>query len=96
MAIKRNAIPLLGKTIPEVLIKRMVEKRVKECIIALDSDAKDTEIKIANRLMKFGIQVSSVSLQDKDPSELGYKNMMTAITNRSPVNEYNLILQRLL
>jgi DNA primase len=96
MAIKRNAIPLLGKTIPEVLIKRMVERRVKECIIALDSDAKDTEIKIANRLMKFGIQVSSVSLKDKDPSELGYKNMMTAITNRSPVNEYNLILQRLI
>ena len=39
MAIKRNAIPLLGKNIQTNLLKRIVESTVKKIYIALDTDA---------------------------------------------------------
>ncbi len=39
MAIKRNAIPLFGKTISRRLMKKLVESEVKTVYIALDKDA---------------------------------------------------------
>ena len=39
MAIKRNAIPLLGKNIQSNLLKRIVQSTVKKIYIALDTDA---------------------------------------------------------
>tara|TARA_R110000824_G_scaffold6062_3_gene27848 strand:- start:7372 stop:7992 length:621 start_codon:yes stop_codon:yes gene_type:complete len=73
MAIKRNAIPLLGKFPSRELIKRMIQERVKIVYIALDQDAKKDAIKLAEYLLSYGITPFSVNLQDKDPSELGFK-----------------------
>ena len=73
MAIKRNAIPLLGKFPSRELIKRMIQERVKIVYIALDQDAKKDAIKLAEYLLSYGITPFSVNLQDKDPSEIGFK-----------------------
>jgi len=39
IAIKRNAIPLLGKNIQSSLMKKIVSSKVEKIYIALDSDA---------------------------------------------------------
>jgi DNA primase len=95
IAIKRNAIPLLGKTISQTLLQRLVHNKVPEIILALDADALDTSIKISQRLMRYGLKVSRIVLADKDPSELGFKKMRKEVLNRIPVDHYELILQRI-
>ena len=51
----------------------MIQERVKIVYIALDQDAKKDAIKLAEYLLSYGITPFSVNLQDKDPSELGFK-----------------------
>ncbi len=95
MAIKRNAIPLLGKTLSQSLLNRLVFNKVPEVIIALDADALDTSIKISQRLMRYGLKVKRVVLEEKDPSELGFEKMLQMVYAATPVNHYELILQKI-
>ena len=73
IAIRRNAIPLFGKTIPKSLRKKIYEKKVKEIYILLDSDAIKDSIKITDDLMRNGINVYFVKLSEEDPSDMGFK-----------------------
>ena len=79
IAIKRNAIPLFGKTIPKSLKKKIYEKKVKEIYILLDKDAISDAIKITDDLMKNGISVYFVSLSEEDPSDMGFKKVINLI-----------------
>ena len=95
IAIKRNAIPLLGKTVSNSLLNKIIVNKVPSVILALDTDALDTSVKISQKLMQYGISVSKVTLKDKDPSEVGYKNMLKALDCAINVDQYDLILQKL-
>ena len=64
MAIKRNAIPLFGKTIPKKLMKKIYEKQVKTIYILLDSDAYWDSIKMTDVLMRNGIDVQLIRLKE--------------------------------
>ncbi len=79
IAIKRNAIPLFGKTIPKSLMKKIYEKKVKKIYILLDKDAISDAIKITDDLMKNGIDVYFVSLSEEDPSDMGFKKVINLI-----------------
>jgi len=96
IAIKRNAIPLLGKTVQDTLLRKIINKKVKEVIVILDADAKDTMISVCEKLMRHNINISRVMLDEGDPSDLGYKTMLYAIQNKEYVNQYDLIKQRIL
>ena len=96
IAIKRNAIPLLGKTVQDALLQKMINRHVSEVTVILDADAKDTLIKVCDKLMRHNINVSTVMLDNGDPSDLGYKTMLFAIEKRTVMNEYDLIRQRIL
>ena len=74
IAIKRNAIPLLGKNIQTNLMKKIVTSLVDKIYIALDRDAIKQALDFAKRLMAEGKEVYLVDLQDKDPSEMGFEN----------------------
>ena len=95
IAIKRNAIPLLGKTVSEMLMSRLVSERVRDVVIALDPDALSTAVSISQRLMRYGIKVRNTNLEHGDPSDLGYKTMLTKIDEAKPLDSYSLILQKL-
>jgi DNA primase len=95
IAIKRNAIPLLGKTISEALMSKIVFNRVPHVTIALDPDAMETSVRISQKLMKYGIKVFSANLEDGDPSDLGYKVMTQKIETATSIDSYELILQKI-
>ena len=90
LSIKRNAIPLFGKTIPTTLIKRIYTERVKEIYIVLDEDARKDSIKLVDKLMKDGIKTYFVQLQDKDPNELGFNKVWDVIhsTNQTTFSDF--------
>ena len=86
MAIKSNAIPLFGKSILPKLYGKIIEKSVKNIFIVLDSDAFDDAIHITEKFVNEGISVNFVKLDGKDPSDVGYKSMITELHNALPMD----------
>ena len=95
MAIKRNAIPLLGKNIQSSLMKKLVTSVVNKIYIALDRDAIKQALKFCEMLMAEGKEVYLVDLQDKDPSEMGFSNFTKLIQKTQPLTYSNLMEKKL-
>jgi len=77
MAVRRNAIPILGKSLPKALLKKIVSAGSEDIYIALDGDAKKQALSYSEQLLDMGKNVYLVELKDKDPSEMGF----TGFTN---------------
>ena len=95
IAIKRNAIPLLGKNIQQNLMKKIVTSKVKKIYIALDTDAQKQAVKFAEYFINQGKEVYFVDLQEKDPSEMGFENFTNLIQNTNPIDQYGLMEKKL-
>jgi len=95
LAIKRNAIPLLGKHIQKELMKKIVTSEVKKIYIALDKDAQQDAIRFCEQLMNEGKEVYLVDLNEKDPSEMGFESVTNLIQNTNPLSEYDLMDRKL-
>lgn len=95
IAIKRNAIPLLGKNIQSSLMKKIVTSLVDKIYIALDRDAMKQALRFCEMLLAEGKEVYLVDLQDKDPSEMGFKNFTKLIQNTVPLTYYDLMERKL-
>jgi DNA primase len=96
IAIKRNAIPLFGKTISNTLKKRIVEKGVKEIYICLDMDARKQALEAAEYFMANGLDVYFVDLPESDPSELGFKQIKYEIEQTCRLSQEKLMEQKIL
>ena len=95
MAIKRNAIPLFGKTIPKKLMKKIYEKQVKTIYILLDSDAIRDSIKMTDDMMKNGIDVYFDNLSEEDPSDMGFEKTINLIKETKQTSFSDLMRMRL-
>jgi len=95
IAIKRNAIPLLGKNIESNLMKRIVTSAIDKIYIALDKDAIKQALKFCEMLLAEGKEVYLVELSSKDPSELGFKNFTKLIQSTLPLTYYGLMEKKL-
>jgi DNA primase len=95
IAIKRNAIPLLGNNIQSNLMKKIVTSTVEKIYIALDNDALKKSIKFAEKFMNEGKEVHLVELEGKDPSEMGFAHFTNLIQKSSPLNQYALMEKKL-
>ena len=95
MAIKRNAIPLLGKNLQQSLMKKIVTSTVKKIYIALDTDAMKQSLDFAEDFINQGKEVYMVDLEGKDPSEMGFTNFTNLIQNTLPINQFDLMKMKL-
>jgi DNA primase len=95
IAIKRNAIPLLGKNIQQNLMKKIITSTVEKIYIALDSDAMKQALKFVEYFINQGKEVYLVDLEGKDPSEMGFKNFTNLIQNTYPIDQYGLMKRKL-
>ena len=75
IAIRRNAVPLFGKSIQSELEKKIIGNSVKKLYICLDSDALKNALGLAKKFMSYGIETHLVDLGDEDPSEMGYERI---------------------
>ena len=91
IAIKRNVIPLLGKNIQTKLMKKIVMSSVDKIYIALDRDAQKQALSFCEQLMNEGKEVYLVDMQDKDPSEMGFKNFINLISETYPLTFSGLL-----
>jgi len=76
-----NAIPLQGKIVSPKLLEKILTKRPK-VFVALDTDAVSVSIKIAEQLMRLGVDTSIVSWPSEfnDPGEMTKEQVEQART----------------
>lgn len=95
IAIKRNALPLLGKNIQQNLMKKIVTSTVKKIYIALDLDAQKQALYFAEQFINEGKEVYLVELEGKDPSEMGFSQFTNLIQRTFPLTQYDLMKKKL-
>jgi transcription elongation factor Elf1 len=95
IAIKRNAIPLLGKFPSKKLIMKIMESGVTDIYIALDEDAKEDALKLSEFMMGYGKNVYMMDMDAKDPSDLGFTNFWKQIELTKQTGFSDLIRSRL-
>ena len=95
IAIKRNAIPLLGKNMQSNLLKKIVISSVKKIYIALDTDAIKQSLKHCEYFINQNKEVYLVELDGKDPSEIGFYHFTKLVQNTFPLTEYDIMEKKL-
>jgi len=95
IAIKRNAIPLFGKSISKKLQKTLMLNKVKSIFLALDEDALKSTLKIAEELIHLGKKVYVVRLGGKDPSEIGFEAYNKIVEHLQPFTFGDLVKLKL-
>jgi len=95
MTFKRNAIPLFGKNIMSTLQKKIIESRVKVIYLALDNDAIEDTIKISDNFINNGIDVRMIKFKEKDPSEIGFENLLYLINKTTKTKFSDLMRLKL-
>ena len=95
IAVRNNAIPLLGKFLSKTLLKKLAEKQPKEVYVALDTDAKKDALKLVKFLMDSGIKTYLLEMNDKDPSEIGFKRFWKIVEEAKPFKFSDIVKGRL-
>lgn len=95
IALKRNAIPLFGKTIPKSLMLKLVENDVKTVYLALDKDALKEALNYSHQLLNLGKDVYLIELQGKDPSDIGFENMTKYLHTAKQLTFGDLLLKKM-
>ena len=93
MAIRRNAIALLGKNIPNKLKMRLIQHGVKEVSIVLDNDAFKNALYLSESLMNDNIKVRLVRMGSEDASDLGFKKVIERI-NSTDILDFGQLMQQ--
>jgi len=95
MAIKRNAVPILGKSLSPALMKRILTAQSEDIYVALDEDALKDALQIAENLLNLGKRVFLVDLKKKDPSEMGFKAFTQLIQTAKQLDLTGLMMHKL-
>ena len=95
IAIRRNAIPLLGKFPSKTLIEKIFLNDVKNIVISLDNDALNEALKVSEYFRKQGINVRLMILKDKDAAEMGYDQFHAELNETKEFGVEELLLTKI-
>ena len=95
MAVKRNAIPILGKFIPKKLMDSIYKKEVKHINILLDKDAQQQALNYVVQLGNQGIEVRNIIPSDKDAGEMGFSRVNQILKESTETDFSDVIKQKL-
>lgn len=95
MSIRRNAIPILGKSMSLALYKKIITSPLTDIYIALDQDARNRALEMSQQLLNQGKRVYLIDLPDKDPSEMGFRAFTELVQQAEELDLSNLMLHKL-
>lgn len=95
IAIRRNAVALLGKNIPSKLKMKMIENKVSEVYVVLDEDAIKNAISITETLLSEDIKVRFVKMGTEDAADIGFRGMTEKLRNAPLMGFDTLMKQKL-
>jgi len=91
-----NSIPLFGKLMSNLLKEKTLLRKPPKVIVALDNDARKDALNISSYLVRNGINVYIVNLEEKDVNEVGFNAFTLIKSNSKKTDTYDIIKQRIL
>ena len=76
ISLRRNAVPLFGKTLSNKLKIAIIESKCPEVNVVLDDDALNSALRISEFVSSVGKVSKLVRLSGKDPNVLGFEKTM--------------------
>ena len=95
MAVKRNAIPLLGKFVPKKLMDNIFTNGVKEIKILLDNDAQEQALRYVSFFNKQNIITKNIKPDGNDASDMGFLEVNKKLKNSTKTDFSDIISQKL-
>ena len=95
LAVKRNAIPILGKFVPKKLNDAIFKNGVKSINILLDEDAQHEALRYTMQYTNQGIQTKNIIPSDKDASEMGFSKINSKLKETEETGFGDIISQKL-
>ena len=95
MAAKRNAVPILGKSLSKSLMLKLVLNKVQDIYIALDKDALKSALSYSEQFLAMGKRVFLVDMIDKDPSQMGFTTFTHHIQQSQELTFSDLLRHKL-
>lgn len=91
MAIRRNAVPLLGQNISPALMKKIITSSCPDIYITLDRDAVKRALKHCETFLNMGKRVFFIEPSEKDPSEEGFRKFTEQVQQAKELTFSSLI-----
>ena len=96
IAVKRNAIPILGKFVPKKLNDVAIFKNeVKGINILLDEDAQQQVLQYTMQFTNQGISTKNIVPSDKDASDMGFSEVNSKLKESTKTDFSDIISQKL-
>ena len=95
MAIRRNAIPILGKSLSKKLYSKLLTSPVSDIYIALDEDAQKRALEVSEQFLNQGKNVYLLDIKGKDPSEMGFETFTTLAQKAEELDLSSLMMHKL-
>ena len=95
MAVKRNAIPILGKFIPKKLNENIYKKGVKSINIFLDEDAQGQALHYTMQFTNQGITTKNIIPTGKDAADMGFSEVNSKLKESKQTGFSDIISQKL-
>jgi len=96
MAVKRNAIPILGKFIPRNLNDNIYKQGVKNINILLDEDAQEQALRYTLQFQNQGIETKNIVPSEKDAGEMGFSQINSILKESKKTDFTDIISQKLM
>lgn len=95
IAVRRNAIPILGKSLSKKLMQKLVSNKVQDIYIALDRDALKKALSYCEQFLSMGKKVYLIDMEDKDPSDMRFENFTRYIQTAEEITLSKLLQYKL-
>ena len=95
MAVKRNAIPLLGKFVPKKLNDAIYKNGVTGINILLDEDAQEQALRYTMEFQNQGITTKNIKPSEKDAGEMGFSQINSKLKETEETGFGDIISQKL-
>ena len=91
MAIRRNAVPLLGQNISPALMKKIITSSCPDIYMTLDRDAVKRALKHCETFLSMGKRVFFIEPSEKDPSEEGFRKFTEQVQQAKELTFSSLV-----
>ena len=91
MAIRRNAVPLLGQNISPALMKKIITSLCPDIYMTLDQDAVKRALKHCETFLSMGKRVFFIEPSEKDPSEEGFRKFTEQVQQAKELTFSSLV-----
>lgn len=91
MAIRRNAVPLLGQNISPALMKKIITSLCPDIYMTLDRDAVKRALKHCETFLSMGKRVFFIEPSEKDPSEEGFRKFTEQVQQAKELTFSSLV-----